>query len=428
MAEHETKLAEALLWVREDWSEERVRRGRVALERASARRRRAQRATVAGVTGLALAASFVAAFWPRAPQEEAWAAFSPIGITAPDPATGSDTPGALRFQDGSVAIPLGTDTAMATSLDEPERAGLELMGGSARFDVVPRPSRSFEVRVGSVVVSVLGTRFDVRRQPRHVLVHVQRGRVRVQWLGGERILTASQSGLFPLELDGAGTVEGPPGASDVASVSAPNGTDGGGVSALDTAPDAFDLDFTLEELELEAAEANAAGAGASDAARDGARGEHGAQGGAHDWRSMARAGRYDDAYEAARGVTVGSSMGDLMLAADTARLTGHLAEAVTHLERALQLHPGDRRAHLAAFTLGRVQLQQGQPQRAARAFARAQQLDRAGVMTEAALAREVQALARAGQRDAASRRARVYLQRFPSGRHAGSVRAYAHAP
>ncbi|MCA9535902.1 MAG: FecR domain-containing protein, partial [Myxococcales bacterium] len=359
------------------------------------------------------------AFWPRAPQEEAWAAFSPIGITAPDPATGSDTPGALRFQDGSVAIPLGTDTAMATSLDEPQRAGLELMGGAARFDVVPRPSRSFEVRVGSVLVSVLGTRFDVRRQPRHVLVHVQRGRVRVQWLGGERILTASQSGLFPLELDGMATA-GTPQVDEAVSAEALEGTGEDAAEALDGAPDAFDLDFTLEELELEAAEASAV--------RDAAGGERGPQPGPRDWRSMARAGRYDDAYEAARGVTVGNSMSDLMLAADTARLTGHLAEAVTHLERALQLHPGDRRAHLAAFTLGRVQLQQGQPQRAARAFARAQQLDRGGVMTEAALAREVQALARAGQRDAASRRARVYLQRFPSGRHAGSVRAYAHAP
>jgi TolA-binding protein len=421
VTEPTTNITEALQWVQEDWSEERLHRGRVALERASVRRRRARGVAAVGVAGLAVAATLVAFVWPRSSVDEALAAVSPIGTPADDASGREDAPGALRFQDGSVAIPLGTDTAMATSLDEPNRAGLELLGGAARFDVVPRPSRAFDVSVGSVRVSVLGTRFDVRRQARHVLVHVLRGRVRVQWLGGERVLTATQSGLFPLELGGAAE-----GAGAQENVEGGAVTDGSDL----VPPDEFDMNFALDGADgvdgVDRADAFTEGApelaevldGAGEAPRHDPR----------DWRTMARAGRYDDAYEAARGATVGSSMNDLMLAADTARLTRHLDEAVTHLERALALHPGDRRAYLAAFTLGRVSLQQGQPQRAARAFARAQQLDTRGVMLEAALAREVQALARAGARDAAQRRARVYLQRFPSGRHAGSVRVYADLP
>ena len=38
MAEAKTDLTEALEWVQEDWSEERLRRGRVALERAAGQR------------------------------------------------------------------------------------------------------------------------------------------------------------------------------------------------------------------------------------------------------------------------------------------------------------------------------------------------------------------------------------------------------
>lgn len=411
MAEAKTDLTEALEWVQEDWSEERLRRGRVALERAADRRRRTRQAAAAGGAALlAVAASVVAFTWPRE-SGDLLAGFSPIGIMTTGADLDADVPGALRFHDGSMAIPLGTDTAMATSLDEPDRAGLELLGGSARFDVIPRPERSFDVQVGSVRVSVLGTRFDVRRQARHVMVHVMRGRVRVQWLGGERILTATQSGLFPLELPGTGTDAG----VTTAEVEAP-ATDEAAVAGTEE----FDLDFTLDPPE----ELLGAEGETGVAEREGG----GARPGPRDWRTLARAGSYDDAYEASRGVTVGDSMTDLMLAADTARLTGHLGEAVTHLERAIGLHPSDRRAHLAAFTLGRVRLQQGQPANAARAFLRAQQLDTGGVMREAALAREVQAHARAGNRDAARRRAQAYLTQFPNGRHAGSVRAYANVP
>ena len=404
MTEAKTDLTEALSWVQEEWSDERLRRGRVALERASARQRRMRQTTaVGGAALLAVAASVVAFTWPRE-NGDLLAGFSPIGLSVGDVELDADVPGALHFHDGSMAIPLGTDTAMATSLDEPNRAGLELLGGSARFDVIPRPERSFDVQVGTVRVSVLGTRFDVRRQPRHVMVHVQRGRVRVQWLGGERILTASQSGLFPLELPVGGADAG------VTAEAEPE--------VPEEAVMEFDLDFTLDPPE------ELLGDEASTTEREGTAAPHGPR----DWRTLARAGSYDDAYAASRGVTVGDSMTELMLAADTARLTGHLAEATVHLQRAIGLHPSDRRAHLAAFTLGRVQLQQGQPANAARAFLRAQQLDTAGVMREAALAREVQALARSGNRDAARRRAQAYLTQFPRGRHADSVRAYADPP
>ena len=91
-------------------------------------------------------------------------------------------------------------------------------------------------------------------------------------------------------------------------------------------------------------------------------------------------------------------MPDLLLAGDVARLSGHAAAAVAPLSRAVTLHPGDPRAPLAAFTLGRVHLEDlGAPRDAAIAFARARELAPDGPLAEDALAREVEAWSRAGE-------------------------------
>src|SRR6185312_2698530 len=79
------------------------------------------------------------------------------------------------------------------------------------------------------------------------------------------------------------------------------------------------------------------------------------------WRSLALAGSYDSAYvELAKAgpASVRDEPADLFLAADVARLSKHSAEAERPLERIVERYPTDARAPLAAFTLGRVRLEE----------------------------------------------------------------------
>src|SRR6187402_1291138 len=88
--------------------------------------------------------------------------------------------------------------SMPAALDKTESAQLvssTVVSGSARFDVVPNHSRTFEVHAGDVTVRVLGTAFVVERSGNGAHVMVERGRVRVSWSGGETEL--GEGGDFP---------------------------------------------------------------------------------------------------------------------------------------------------------------------------------------------------------------------------------------
>ena len=66
---------------------------------------------------------------------------------------------------------------------------------------------------------------------------------------------------------------------------------------------------------------------------------------------------------------------DLFALADVARLSGHPAEAVAPLQRIVDGFAADRQAPLAAFALGRLQLDDlDQPRAAAASFSRALEL------------------------------------------------------
>ena len=94
-----------------------------------------------------------------------------------------------------------------------------------------------------------------------------------------------------------------------------------------------------------------------------------------------------------------------MADADRARLAGRFEEGASLLERLVREHPGDPRAPLAAFSLGRVLLGElGRPADAARAFARARALAPDGPLADDALAREAEAWARAGDPERARAR------------------------
>jgi hypothetical protein len=116
--------------------------------------------------------------------------------------------------------------------------------------------------------------------------------------------------------------------------------------------------------------------------------------------------------------------GKLMEAADAARLGGKPERAVAPLKRLYERHPRDRRAPLAAFSLGRVLLDDlHRPAQAAAAFKKARTLWPAGPLVHDALAREAEARAAAGQRAQAAELAAQYLAREPGGSYAAAMRA-----
>jgi transmembrane sensor len=147
-----------------------------------------------------------------------------------------------------------------------------------------------------------------------------------------------------------------------------------------------------------------------------------------DWRGFAREGDFDRAYAelgAQGGAVVRDDIGDLLLAADVARMSHHPAQAIDPLRRAVRNHRGDPRAPLAAFTLGRVLLDElGRPREAADAFADARAIAPGGPLAEDALAREVEAASRAGDASRASARAQLYVTTYPAGARIRSVRRY----
>jgi TolA-binding protein len=150
------------------------------------------------------------------------------------------------------------------------------------------------------------------------------------------------------------------------------------------------------------------------------------------WRVLVQARDWEDAYtemKRADPKTVRASVDALMAAADAARFGGHPDEAPTYLQEVLDLHSRHAMAPLAAFTLGRVYLEQlGAPEKAARAFARARAMAPDGALADDALAREVEAWAKAGERSTARERANAYLERYPDGPRAKSVRRHADLP
>jgi transmembrane sensor len=152
------------------------------------------------------------------------------------------------------------------------------------------------------------------------------------------------------------------------------------------------------------------------------------------WRELARRGDNVGAYaelgpggvaRAARSAQVE----DLFALADVARLSGHPADAVEPLERVVAEYPSDPRAPLAAFTIGRVELESlAAPGAAARAFEQALALGIPGGLAEDAYVYLAEARARSGDRAGAARAYQDYGVRFPGGRRAPDVRRWTTDP
>jgi len=374
MTTREAELERALEKANPEWSAVHTERGLVRLQRTLARRR----ALALG----AFAATLVAASM----------LFAYTRIRAHE--TAQKTPNAepsqervVRFSDGSTVHLL--DAAADVSIVEAraERIVAALDHGRATFEVSHVPGRVFRVQAGQVIVEALGTVFTVERGSDRVRVSVGRGRVRVDYGTGSSELAVGQSDTFP-----------PLAPSVAESAASPN------ASARPSASDEV-----IRSMPAASSAAVAPGAKAPS------------------WQELARTGKSDSAYRALQSAPASelNSAEALLLAADTARLAGHAREAVPYLARVLRDFKADPNASLAAFSLGRVLMSSlGRPAEAANYFERARALAREPSLAEDALAREVEALARAGQAERAHRRAEDYLRLYPSGQRTSAVKTF----
>ncbi|MDF3069639.1 MAG: VgrG protein [Polyangiaceae bacterium] len=354
------RLREGPLRVTSLWSPERTEK---LPQQILARRRR--HALIRGAAAVSATAALAAGVWLWSPSESESRGTGPLASASVSPQLPQKKQ-EFSLTDGSRVSLLEASSRVEVREQTPVLVRTQLSAGSARFDVRHDDSRVFEVESGDVKVRVLGTAFSLVRQGELTLVSVERGAVRVQWTGGEAFLSAGQAGSYP-------------------------------PAALPRA--------SAEPLREQ-------GAGVAEEASG--------------WRKLAGRGAYGEAFKLLGGTTgkaVRDEPSDLMLAADVARNSRHPAEAIRYLSRVADGFPGDKRAALAAFTLGRVLLEDlGQPARAADAFKRAQQLAPRGPLASDALAREVDAAHRAGQPDRARLLAARYLELYPSGPQAQRLR------
>jgi len=368
---------------------ERIRHGVAARRRQPARRSRE------GFRSLALAAAAVllavtcavAAFWAGSRHRTGTTSDpGPLTLEGGAPFSEIAVEGAARdaerfdLSDGSW-VELWPATTLRATTNDGRRVALRLRAGRATFDVAPGGPRRWSVDAGLARVEVLGTSFTVESSPTRVAIEVDRGRVRVlsrRLPGGSRDLSAGES-----------------------------------------------LVVEAEAREPPASSASDAGAGRgqggdADAARSG--------GG---WQALARHGDYGQAYAMLgpagleQQTRQAETMDELMTLADVARLSGHPQDAVLPLEIAIEQHPSDPTAAVAAFTLGRVEGDElGRHGRAARAFARCLELQAPRALRENAYARLAEAHARSGDFEAARRAARDYLRQYPDGRRAAELQRW----
>jgi transmembrane sensor len=145
------------------------------------------------------------------------------------------------------------------------------------------------------------------------------------------------------------------------------------------------------------------------------------------WRELARHGHPVEAYEVLgtdgiRSESKKLGVSDLLALADVARLSGHPAEAVVPLQRVLAEFSSDAQAPLAAFALGRLELDTlGHARAAVSALSKALALGIPRGLREDVYLRLVEAYAKSGDSAGAKRAKDAYLEQYPHGRHVRSV-------
>lgn len=311
---------------------------------------------------LAAASALVVAGWPRhvsSPSIE-------IGDVGRD-IESTDAEVALALPDG-IKVDLDRRSQVRLESVAPEEIRVALGKGSARFEVEPRHPRRFVVDADDVEVRVVGTRFRVTRTEGD-----SDG-------DGARVEIAVDRGIVEVR-DHKGSGE-------------PHRLRAG---------ERFSLPALSEQ---ESAASPSAGDDADAASAPRAR--------AHRLASAPAGGKLGPASAATPRA--------LLERAQVAWRAGHMNEAAADYEEMLARHPTDARAGLAAFQLGRIQMDHLSDTAAASAsFEQAMRLAPHASFREDTLARLAQANDRLG-RAAECRRARdAYLHDYPNGIHVPNV-------
>ncbi len=284
----------------------------------------------------------------------------------------------LEFTDGS-RIDLAAGGRLAPLENTGRSVVFLLKEGRADFDVHPGGPRRWSIEAGIATVEVVGTHFAVTRTRDRVVVEVEHGTVlvrgervadRVQRLsaGDKLVVEREESSRAPLPV------------------------------AVSPAAQAVPPPASMPPNDPPRAAPPPAKA----------------------WSELAQEGSFAEAYQnlGAEGIAGRSKTADLeqlLALADVARLSGHPRDAVEPLQRASREHPGDPRAAMAAFMLGRVYLDSLQdPAAAVRAFqtAIAQRLPQA--LREDAYLRLIEAASKAGDRAAAHEAWNAHHAQFPN--------------
>lgn len=359
----EQRLKQGPLSVRSLWTEEQTATLPDAVAQRQRRRAVRQRIALSSSAATVLIGGMVAllvnsASVPSARQASTSTVAQPMATPMPSASVRS-----LPVQGEQLTLVDGTRVTLdrGASFDVVQQTAqavlCDLASGAATVEVIPNRPRRFTLRAGDVTVAVIGTVFRVERSAEQTQVAVERGHVSVSWAGGSQELRAGERGTFPPS------------------------------SASDSVPP-------------------------SDS-------DEPSRAGDRSWKQLAKAGDYNAAYRAFQQQSQPlQRVEELMLAADSARLSGHAAEAIPHLSRVYREFSRDAQAPLAAFTVGRILADQlGRPMQAAEAFRTARALSSSGPLASDAMAREVECLGQAGNANQARDVASRYLQLFPQGRH-----------
>lgn len=361
----------------------------------------------------AVAALLLFMFWPGAvaPMREAGPRALTLASGAQiEPVEAKQTQIEMVLADAS-RIRLAPGARLVPLASTDSRLDMLLERGSASFAVTPGGPRRWTIAAGLVRVEVVGTEFRVARESDKVEVTVSHGVVLVSGPGvpdGVQRLTAG------------GKLRVDPVQQPLATIPEP---------AQDMAPMP-----AAEIAEAKAALATESSAGEIDAkAPTKRRAAHGAvlpptpigsPRAPSQWRTELDAGRYDAAYAAIgkadfpRTTKQAPNAEELLDLADVARLSGHPRDAVIPLTRLLDDFANSPHAAVAAFTLGRLLLDQIYDAKAAAvAFERAINMHPPHALLEDCHARLVQAYARSGSTAEAERAASSYRVLFPNGRH-----------
>lgn len=304
----------------------------------------------------------------------------------------------LAFSDGS-HVRLSPGARFEPLQSTGTRFSAIVAQGRADFDVKPGGPRHWVIECGLATVEVLGTSFTCDRAPGRLRVAVNHGVVLVR---GERVPDRARRLLSGESLELSDTALGM----------------GQGAEPADAQPETSPQLPAVEPQVQQRGRIEGRAKGRSVGTRV--------------WRDLAGRGRHQDAYAALGSDGLRRESGrlgvaDLLALADVARLSGHPAEAVMPLERILGEFSSDAQAPLAAFALGRLELDSlGHAQAAVAAFRKALALGISSSLREDVRARLVEAYVRGGDRDAAQRAADAYAREFPSGRHARAIQGWLH--